>query len=99
MAPHRTDESLPDVIDIRRGKIEFHLLDDINAGLKAAGDGRKSLPSMIFYDEEGLNLFEEITYLDDYYLTNAEIEVLERSADKIALTIQRGAQVVELGSG
>ena len=99
MAPHRTDECPPDIIDIRRGEIEFHLLDDIKSGLITAGDGQKSLPSMIFYDAEGLNLFEEITYLDEYYLTNAEIEVLEKSADRIALTIQNGAQVVELGSG
>lgn len=42
---------------------------------------------------------EQITYLDEYYLTNAEIDVLERSADSIANAIPSGSMVVELGSG
>ena len=99
MAPHRPDDDLPDVIDIRRGEIEFHLLDDIKTGLQPPDGGQKSLPSMIFYDEKGLRLFEDITYLDEYYPTNTEIEVLESYADQIALSIPHGAQVVELGSG
>lgn len=54
---------------------------------------------MLLYDEAGLKLFEQITYLDEYYLTNAEIEVLERHADAIAERIPLDALVVELGSG
>jgi uncharacterized SAM-dependent methyltransferase len=34
-----------------------------------------------------------------YYLTNAEIEVLENYADQIAQRVQPGSIVVELGSG
>ncbi len=30
--------------------------------------------------EAGLKIFEEITFLDEYYLTNAEIQALERHA-------------------
>jgi uncharacterized SAM-dependent methyltransferase len=37
--------------------------------------------------------------LQEYYLTNAEIDVLEHSADSIAKVIPFGAIVVELGSG
>jgi len=37
--------------------------------------------------------------LDEYYLTNAEIDVLERSADSIANAIPSGSMVIELGSG
>ena len=54
---------------------------------------------MLLYDEAGLRLFEEITYLDEYYLTNAEIEVLETFADQIAERVRPGSVVVELGSG
>merc|ERR1712093_736653 len=43
--------------------------------------------------------FEEITYLDEYYLTNAEIEVLRSYARNIAEAIPSGSMVVELGSG
>lgn len=41
----------------------------------------------------------QITYLDEYYLTNAEIDVLKRSATEIAQNIQSGSMVIELGSG
>ena len=99
MAPHRVDDDVTDLIDIRRGEIESHLLDDIRKGLQTSEGIGKSLPSMIFYDEKGLRLFEEITFLDEYYLTNAEIEVLKTNADSIAQRVQGGAQVVELGSG
>lgn len=47
----------------------------------------------------GLKIFEEITYLDEYYLTNAEIEVLKTYADEIAARIPKGSRLVELGSG
>jgi L-histidine Nalpha-methyltransferase / hercynylcysteine S-oxide synthase len=49
--------------------------------------------------EAGLKLFEDITYLDDYYVTNAEIEILERHAGDIAQRIPEGSRLVELGSG
>jgi len=41
----------------------------------------------------------QITYLDEYYLTNAEIDVLTRSANEIAQNIQSESMVIELGSG
>ena len=34
-----------------------------------------------------------------YYLTNAEIEVLESYAEQIARRVQSGSVLVELGSG
>lgn len=49
--------------------------------------------------EKGLKLFEAITYLDEYYLTNAEIEALTKHADALAEHIPAGARVIELGSG
>jgi hypothetical protein len=42
---------------------------------------------------------DQITYLPEYYLTNAEIDVLERSATGIAEVLPAGAMVIELGSG
>lgn len=41
----------------------------------------------------------QITYVSEYYLTNAEIDVLERSAESIAANIPSNSMVVELGSG
>lgn len=36
------------------------------------------------YDEMGLQLFDEITHLDEYYLTNAERKILQHHADELA---------------
>ena len=36
----------------------------------------KTIPSMYFYDERGSRLFEQITELDEYYLTRCEAEIL-----------------------
>ena len=44
-------------------------------------------------------MFEEITYLDEYYLTNAEIEALESHSREIVERIPHGSRLVELGSG
>ncbi|KAF2083585.1 hypothetical protein K490DRAFT_51286 [Saccharata proteae CBS 121410] len=91
--------SASDIIDIRRELDGFSLLQDIRTGLSPADGGEKTLPTLLLYDEKGLKLFEDITYLDEYYLTNAEIEVIERNAKEIAKRIQPGSIIVELGSG
>ena len=46
-----------------------------------------------------MKLFEQITYLDEYYLTNAEIDALELHAGKIVARLPAGSRLVELGSG
>lgn len=87
------------IIDIRRQEIGFSVIDDMQQKLRP-GDGKeKKMPTLLLYDEKGLKLFEDITYLDEYYLTRAEIDVLKTYADHIAERIQSGSQVIELGSG
>ncbi|KAK2624399.1 hypothetical protein QTJ16_006349 [Diplocarpon rosae] len=87
-----------DIIDIRQNVVEMSLKDEIVKSLKPE-EGLKKLPTLLLYDERGLQIFEQITYLEEYYLTNAEIEVLQASARKIAEAIPSGSMVVELGSG
>ena len=87
------------VIDIRREESEFSILDEMRKKLNPEKSHEKRMPTMLLYDEQGLKLFEEITYLDEYYLTNAEIEILEKHAADIAQHVQAGSQIVELGSG
>lgn len=41
----------------------------------------------------------QITYLDEYYLTNDEIALLTAHAAEIAQHISSGSMVIELGSG
>ncbi|KAK6340627.1 hypothetical protein TWF696_008951 [Orbilia brochopaga] len=86
------------ILDIRTSLVEETLNEAIIDGLKA-DYGKKTLPTMLLYDSAGLKIFEEITYVEDYYLTNAEIEVLTTNAAEIAAAVPDGALLVELGSG
>ena len=87
------------IIDIRRDGLEYSLLDEIREKLDPASGQERRMPTLLLYDERGLKLFEDITYLDEYYLTNSEIEVLGNHADEIARHVQARSMVVELGSG
>ncbi|GAB7355923.1 hypothetical protein MBLNU459_g6565t1 [Dothideomycetes sp. NU459] len=90
----------PNIIDIRQESL-IPLADQIRSGLKPKDGGEKCLPTLLLYNEDGLKLFEKITYLDEYYLTGQEIQVLEQYADRVAdrIATQPGSIVVELGSG
>lgn len=88
-----------EIVDIRQHDFGFSLLNDIRNSLSPPNGTRRSLPTTLLYDTKGLKLFEEITYLDEYYLTNAEIEVLETHAKDIVERIPNNAQLLELGSG
>ena len=59
------------IIDIRQGGFGTSLVDEIREKLNPGGGQERKLPTLLLYDEKGLQLFEEITYLEEYYLTNA----------------------------
>lgn len=88
-----------DIVDIRSDTAGIELRQEILKGLRPQDGGEKTLPTLLLYDERGLKLFEDITYLDQYYLTGQEIYVLEKYADRIAERIPDNAMVIELGSG
>ncbi|KAI9814362.1 MAG: hypothetical protein M1826_002274 [Phylliscum demangeonii] len=87
------------IIDVRQGGIQHALRADLLKSLRPGPGQEKRMPTLLLYDEAGLKLFEEITYLEEYYLTNAEIDVLTRDADAIAQRIQPNSILLELGSG
>lgn len=74
---------------------EEDVIDEIFKGLKA---DQKYISSKYFYDREGSKLFEEITKLEEYYLTRSEISILNRIAPKIADEL-RNYNIIELGNG
>lgn len=88
-----------EILDIRRKQKSSSLRNELGEKLRGEQGNEKQLPTILLYDERGLKLFEEITYLEEYYLTNAEIEALKTHADSIAKEIPHGAQMIELGSG
>ncbi len=49
-----------DIIDIRHDMVEFNLKADILKSLKPEV-GQKKLPTLLLYDEQGLQLFEEVS--------------------------------------
>lgn len=87
------------IIDIRQRGLDLSLVDEIRQKLNPGKGQERRMPTRLLYDEEGLQLFEDITYLEEYYITNAEIETLTTHAEAIARSIEPGSQVIELGSG
>lgn len=88
-----------DIVDIRENDVDFSLVNEIHNSINPPEGRRRSMPTILLYDTQGLKLFEDITYLDEYYLTNAEIEVLENNARGLVERIPNNAQLLELGSG
>lgn len=70
---------------------------DVLVGLSAV---RKSIPSKYFYDEQGSELFRQITKLPEYYPTGCEIEIIENHWQTIAAFVDgEPFNLVELGAG
>jgi L-histidine N-alpha-methyltransferase len=60
---------------------------------------RKSLPAWLLYDDEGSELFEDITRLPEYYLTRTERAILLQDADAMIAAVGTPLEIVELGAG
>ena len=71
----------------------------LNEVIKSLSKDQKELPCKLFYNEHGSKLFEEISELDEYYLTRTEISILNENIDDIAECIGENTVIVELGSG
>jgi dimethylhistidine N-methyltransferase len=59
----------------------------------------KELDCKYLYDERGSRLFDEITRLPEYYLTDAEQAIMDASAGEMAAQIGPDAMLIEFGSG
>ena len=74
-------------------------LEGLVAGLQQP---QKQVSPKFFYDEAGSKLFDEITQLEEYYLTRTEMALFDRHHDQIAEALRasaRGSCLVEYGSG
>ncbi|WP_049623538.1 L-histidine N(alpha)-methyltransferase [Frateuria defendens] len=72
------------------------LLGIVQRGLGARA---KRLPSWLFYDRRGSQLFESICEQPEYYLTRCEMALLQAHAGEIADTLGPDVRLVEYGSG
>ena len=88
------------IIDIRKTEIsQTSLVNAIIDGLNPKQNSMKSIPTIVLYDDVGLQIYDQITYLEEYYLTNAEIDILKNKADQIIEYIPDGSHIIELGAG
>jgi len=62
-------------------------------------DTPKHLPSKLFYDERGSQLFDVICELDEYYPTRTERAIMETHVEAMMEAIGPQALLVEYGSG
>ncbi|WP_422107193.1 L-histidine N(alpha)-methyltransferase [Winogradskyella sp.] len=71
---------------------------DVLKGLSAKN---KYLSSKYFYDDNGSRIFQEIMNMPEYYLTDAEFEILSMQSKQIveALQFSQPFNIVELGAG
>ena len=60
---------------------------------------QKMISPKYFYDERGSELFEKITELPEYYLTDAELEIMREHVDEMAALVGKTASLIEFGSG
>ncbi|KAG2182936.1 hypothetical protein INT44_005917 [Umbelopsis vinacea] len=94
------------IIDIRPAEnnqtsdafCDSNLVESIISGLDQPYNN-KTIPTLVLYNNRGLQLFDQITYLPEYYLTNAEIDILQNKSHEILANIPDGSAVIELGAG
>ncbi len=79
-------------------KIHHSFKEDIIKGLTSFP---KSLPSKYIYDKNGDKLFQEIMAMPEYYLTNAEFEILDQHKTRICSEFAKDGDfdLIELGAG
>ncbi|WP_114238190.1 L-histidine N(alpha)-methyltransferase [Dyella sp. C9] len=81
--------------DDRRPPVD-DLVGIVQRGLRARP---KRLPSWLFYDERGSQLFEAICEQPEYYLTRCEIALMAAHAGEMAEVLGEDVRLVEYGSG
>ncbi len=72
---------------------------EITEIIKGLSAEQKQISPKYFYDERGSQLFDEITRLPEYYLTNTELGIMRDNIDEIAEMVGKQASLIEFGSG
>ncbi|KAI8615585.1 histidine-specific methyltransferase [Chytriomyces sp. MP71] len=60
----------------------------------------RSVPQLLLYDDKGLELFERLADVKEYYVPEAEVDILQRCAwDMMQACVKDGGVLIELGVG
>jgi L-histidine Nalpha-methyltransferase len=72
------------------------LREELREGLR---ERPRAIPSKLLYDARGSELFERICDTPEYYLTRAELEIMQHFAPEMAELCGPGCALIEYGSG
>ena len=75
---------------------DTEFLNDVISGLTQQ---QKTLPCKYFYDDKGAALFEQITSLQEYYVTRTELSILGQYSQSIAQMLPENLSIIEPGCG
>jgi len=80
---------------------DFHpngsdLFSEVLAGLQKE---TKIISPKFFYDRKGSQLFNQITQLEEYYLTNTEQDILKNQGQEIGQVVGQQTVIIEYGCG
>ena len=85
------------LIELKAKEVANDFEKDVLQGLSS---NPKTIPSRYFYDEKGSRLFEDIMELPEYYLTDCEWDIFQRSKDEILHQISGvHFHLIDLGAG
>jgi len=79
--------------------VQQHRADELAEILRGLTATRKRIAPKYFYDERGSQLFDAITELPEYYLTDTEIAIMRDHVGEIADLAGRRPSLIEFGSG
>ena len=75
------------------------MTDELTSLIAGLRKPQKMISPKYFYDERGSKLFEDITQLPEYYLTDTELAIMEQRIDEIVDLIGAQASLIEFGAG
>ncbi|KAM5434648.1 hypothetical protein MferCBS31731_006593 [Microsporum ferrugineum] len=88
------------VIDIGGGRLELSLKELTEYQFLGFNGGNpRDLPTGLFYNTKGLNIWGDITRLPEYRQTQDEIDLLNLFKSQIADWVVDGCTIIDMGSG
>ena len=96
MSTYPSISPFPLIHDIRKCD---ELLDLKSAVLSGLRGQPKFMPSLVLWDEQGLEKFDEWTQSPDYYPLQRELDILHHHKADIARQLPEEFAMIELGSG
>ena len=72
---------------------------DIHQIVNGLSAPQKQISPKYFYDARGSKLFDDITRLPEYYLTNTELGIMRDNIAEIVELVGKQASLIEFGSG